>query len=110
MKILSLNIDTKNLNLAEEEKKLTSAELFSNVIYSVITAYSQQVKGLQKVERKQVYEIQRILREATANKKEEVEFEDITFGILRKIVAETKLNPNSILELVEKNIDAVSYR
>ena len=110
MKTLSLNIDTKDLNLAEEEKKLTSAELFSNVIHSVIMTYSQQVKGLQKVERKQVYEIQRILQEATANKKEEVEFEDITFGILRKIVAETKLNPNSILERVEKNIDAVSYR
>ena len=110
MKKLSLNIDTKDLNLSEEEKKLTSAELFSNVVYFVIMTYSQQIKGLQKIERKQVYEIQKLLKEAIDNKSEEVEFEDITFGVLRKVFTETKLNPNSILERVEKNIDAVSYR
>lgn len=110
MKELSLVIDITNLNLGEEDKKSSPLELFIHVLYSVLRGYSQQMKGLQKFERYQVYEIEHKLKEALNNKADKIKFEDTTFGFLKKIFTESKLNPNELLELIEKNIDAVTQR
>jgi len=111
MKTVSLIIDITDLNLGEEEAKMTPVELVSNVINHVLMSYSQQIKGLNKPERNQVYEIDEKLKIAVKDKLDKIEIEDTTCGFLRKCFRDTKLTPNSILKLVERNIDNIEgYR
>ena len=107
MKNVSVIIDVTDLNLGEEEKKMTPVELVSSVINHVLLTFSQQVKGLNRIERYQVYEIDEKLKTATKDKLEKIELEDTTCGFLRKCFREVKLTPNHILKKVEENIDNI---
>lgn len=100
MKEISTLIDVSKLSLADEEKKQTPQELFSNVVTFVLLSYSQQNKGILKSERNQVYEIQDQLKE----NKDKITLEDNTLGFLRRVFRETKLSPNNILRAVEEKI------
>jgi hypothetical protein len=107
---LILDINKENLNLAEEEKKMSTIELIANVINYVLLSYSQQIKGLIKTEREQVYELNNALSDAVKNNNKEIEIKNTTLGFLRKTFRETKLNPSFLLEEVEKFIDSIPFK
>lgn len=107
-KKLNLNIDYSDLKLGEEEKKMSPQELTSAVIMNTILQYSQQIKGLQQNERKQVYVIDKAFDEAVKNKVNEVELDNNDIGFIRRVFRDTKLTPNDILKKVETMIDTIN--
>lgn len=110
MKVLELKLDAEKLNLAEEDKKKSSGSIITDVIKTVILGYSQQVRGISQVERKQYYNINDLLEEAIKNNKEEIELKDDEMGFIRKCFRETKLTPNNLLRQVETLIEGVKDR
>ncbi len=110
MKELSLVINTEDLSLGEEEKKMSNQELFAAVINNVLLSYSKQINGLVKYEREYVYEIDQNIKKAIIDKINIIELRDSTVAFLRKSFKEVKLTPNSILKKIEENIDAIKDR
>jgi hypothetical protein len=110
MKNLSLIIDTTELQLGEEEKKITVPELVCRVITNVIVAYANQNRGLLQNERKTFYFINDELDKAIADKTEVVSLGDGDIGFIRKCFRETRLNPSALLKSVEELIEDIKDR
>ena len=109
-KILSLTFDTADLKLKPEppeNKAPTATELTRRIIGNMIYMYSEQARGLTKIERGQAYWLQDNLKTASEGGQLELSLPDDVFGFLRKLFRDTKANPDKILQCVERNIDNV---
>ena len=105
MKVLSLKVDTSTLNLGEEEKKMTITDLVTRVINNVLYNYSQQTRGLIKVDRNMFYYLTKLFEKAVKENLESVELSDEECGFIRKCFRETRLSPSALLQEVEEIID-----
>lgn len=105
IKEMRLDLDYTGINLADEEKNMSNIDLTSAVITNAIYNYAKQAGGLHQNERKQVYTIEKAIKN---NENGVVKIDSTDVGFLRKIFREVKLTPNSILEKVDTMIEEIS--
>jgi len=110
MKQLNLDFDVTDLNLKAEAtgEAPKAIELTRRIIVIAVRQYSEQSRGLLKIERGQAKWLQDNLEKAIATDILTLDVPDDVFGFLRKVFRETKLPAmDHILSRVEANIDAV---
>jgi hypothetical protein len=107
MKKLEMNIKIDDLELSDEQKKMSPVKMSCTIISNVMYAYSSQVRGLSQSDRRKVYSISDKLEDAGKNTIESIELEDDEMAFIRTCFRESKLAPSDLLRRVEENVLAV---
>ena len=102
MKILSLMVNTDNIELSDEIKKLSIQEIMSRIIVTIINTYANQsrMKGLTFDEQRRFYHMGDKFEQAIEQKAESVELEDAWFELIKKAMKEANLPPDRLLNRV----------
>lgn len=110
MKKINLDIDLKDIELNESDKKRTASELCMLVVSNIMLTYASRSQGFKEDDRRIYYKIQDTFDKALKDGATEVDLEDAEMEFLRKCKRECLLIPNKLLQRVEELIDAVKDR
>ena len=111
MKTLRLRIDLTGIELKEEEKKLSPTQFSTRVIKNVLISYGEKqgpgkhYRGFNKVERKLLYSLTTLFKEAEEQKAEFVSLSDDEAKFIQRCFRDGVFIPNELVQKVEENVD-----
>ncbi len=110
MKTLKLKVDTGDMELSDEEKKMGPVVMSLKIIQNVVNTYgnsrgpNKHYQGFNKQDRKQLYAIMHLFKKAKDDKPHSIQLEDAQAAFIQRAFT-TEFMPNEVVAIVEANVE-----